>query len=382
MLIDPTKYAPALNMFAKSKRHYEGPIAEQIENNLISLFQYIFSSRNSALTEKQLTCFSFCVRLLFAMPDATIGTLLTLLRDPVAGKTGGIRPDSPFKPYIDSLDLVSKDFFYNNFYDTTDYASTKDQIATPIFGMLRYSTFQQMFLTKENKIDMFELLQSKPGKIILVSSPQAMLGADGSQLFCRYIVALAPQGAYERINIPESQWRPAYILMDEAQEMVDEVKTGALLTQMRHFKLGALLAHQNIKPQLTDGMFSTLSANTRIKCASTRSYADAAAMAKDMRCTPEFIMNQQKTGTTVRFALFCDGVTPHPFSFEVDFIETNNFDKVSGEEYKRRIDLMKKRYGAPPIKPDLPITHKPPEIHGPREVSKTSSPVQGKPEPA
>lgn len=146
VIIDPTKFAPALNMFAKAPRHYEEHIGDQIENNLISLFQYIFSTRESRLTEKQLTCFSFCVKLLFRMPEATIGTFLELLRDPLVGKAGGIRPDSPFKPYIDQLDYISRNFFYNNFYDASDYSPTKDQIATRIFGMLRYKTFQDIFL--------------------------------------------------------------------------------------------------------------------------------------------------------------------------------------------------------------------------------------------
>ena len=90
--IDPTKFAPTLNMFAKSPRHYDGHLGEQIENNLISLFQYIFSTRDSKLTEKQLTCFSFCVKLLFGMPEPNIGTFLELLRDPVAGKVVNSSP--------------------------------------------------------------------------------------------------------------------------------------------------------------------------------------------------------------------------------------------------------------------------------------------------
>jgi hypothetical protein len=371
ILIDPTKFAPALNMFAKPKRSYTGVRAEQVENNTIALFQYMFSSKDAKLTDKQLTCFSYCVKLLFTIPDATIQTLFDLFKDPTASRAGGIRATSPFKPYIERLDPISQRFFFDYFYDATEYGATKDQIATRIHGMLRYATFQKMFLAKENKLDMFEFLQSPRGMVMLVASPEAMLGAEGSQLFCRYIVALAIQGAYERINIPESQWRPAYILMDEAHVMVDEVNTGSLLTQMRHFKLGALLAHQNIKQQLSEGIFSTISANTRIKIAATRSSADAYAMAKDMRCEPEFIMDQKKVGTKLHFAVFCDGVTPHPFSYELD-ARINNFQLMEDEWYEILIDQQRQRYGA---------TEEPPKKELNVNVPETQASIEDAPDP-
>ena len=117
--------------------------------------------------------------------------MFDLLKDSIASRAGGIRANSPFKPYIEQLDPVSQRFFFDYFYDATEYVATKDQIATRIHGMLRYSTFQKMFLAKENKLDMFEFLQNRRGMAMLVASPEAMLGAEGSQLFCRYMVALA-----------------------------------------------------------------------------------------------------------------------------------------------------------------------------------------------
>ena len=344
VLIDPTKCAPALNMFAPSKRKYQGTISEQMENNTISLFQYMFSSKDSPLTDKQLTCFSYCVKLLFTIPNATILTFFDLLKDPHISKTGGIRPDSPFRKYIDKLNPISRQFFYDYFYDLTEYGATKDQIATRIHGMLRYSTFQKMFLTTENKIDMFENLQS--GKVVLVSSPQAILGKEGSRLLSRYFVALTLQAAFERITIPREEWKPAYLFIDEAQEVVDESKTQDLLQQAREFKLGVTLAHQQIKGQLTEAIFSTLSANTRIKYAATRSHADAVTMAKDMHCEPEFIMGQKRIGDLAHFACYCDGVTEHPFPLELDCKEINALPLINDTFFSLILCDEKRRYAA------------------------------------
>lgn len=127
--------------------------------------------------------------------------------------------------------------------------------------------------------------------------------------------------------------------------MVDEVNTGSLLTQMRHFKLGALLAHQGIKDQLTDAIFSTISANTRIKFAATRFKDDAAAMSKSMRCEPEFILDQKKVGSKLHFACFCDGVTPHPFSYELD-ANINNFPVMNDSWYEVLVEFQRREYEA------------------------------------
>ena len=242
------------------------------------------------------------------------------------------------------MDPISKHFFLNYFYDPAEYGATKDQIATRILGMLRYTAFQNMFLNRESKVDMFEMLQS--GKVVLVSCPQAVLGTEGAQLFARYMVALTLQAAYERLTIPRDTWRPAYLYIDEAQEVVDEVKTQSLLQQAREFKLGVTIAHQQIRGQISESIFSTISANTRIKYAATRSYADASAMAKDMRCEPEFIMNQKKVDGKAHFACFCDGVTPHPFSLELDLSEINSIHQMNEADYHQLIEEMEITYGS------------------------------------
>ena len=72
--------------------------------------QYIFASKESALTDKQLTCFSYAMKLLMTIPDATIQTFLDLLEDPCIPKSGGIKPTSPFKPYRERLDEITQRF--------------------------------------------------------------------------------------------------------------------------------------------------------------------------------------------------------------------------------------------------------------------------------
>jgi hypothetical protein len=213
-----------------------------------------------------------------------------------------------------------------------------------------------MLVTKENNLDMFDLLQDPVGKVILISSPVAVLGTDGSRLFSRYMVALALQAAFERATIPRDQWRPAYLYIDEAQLVVDETKTQDLLQLAREFKLGCTILHHQIKGEISEKIFSTLSANTRIKYASTTSHDDAFAMSKDMRCTPQFIMDRKpnEAETHGSFACFCNGVTPHPFIYELDYARDNSFPTMTDSDYRAVCEQMERTYGAKRLKTDKP----------------------------
>lgn len=336
IVIDPTLFPPAINMFAPPKRIYEGKVADHVLNNTVSLLSYVFSSKESSLTDKQLTPLSFAIGLLFSIPGADMRMFLKLLNDPPNPK-GGMRPDSFFKPYIDEQDDTVREFFNDYFY-SKEYEATKSQIAARIYGLLRDTTFRSMLNASENNVDFFQWLQQ--GKVVLISVPVALLGVSGTQLFSRYMVALTLAGAFERITIPKKKWKPAYLIIDEAQFVMDEVKTQELLQQAREFKLGVTLAHQQIKGQLTETLFSTLSANTAIKYCATRSSQDASAMARDMRCEPEFITNQKldRDARKAHFACFAAGVTDHPFSLELELgaidryrkMDTSTFNSVVG----------------------------------------------------
>lgn len=236
--------------------------------------------------------------------------------------------------------------------------------------MLRYPTFDAMFSTTENKIDMFKHLQN--GDIVLISSPKAILGTEGSQLFSRYMVALTLQAAFERLTISREKWHPAFLVIDEAQDVMDEVKTQELLQQARQFKLGVTVAHQQIRPQLTDALFSTISANTRIKYVGTRSHEVAAPMARDMFCDPEFVMKRP----VGEFACFVGGMTDHPFVVSLEDGEIKKLPKMHPDLLEPLVDIMTEQYGvAGQVMPT--ITQKSPETEGLRESADkpTEAPV-------
>ena len=289
IIIDPedVDHPPALNMFdLKAPRlgAYSQTIKEQIEATTIENFNYVFGALAAELTSKQNTTFAFVTRLLLSIPGATIHTLRELFED------GAKNIDaSPFARYIKDLDPTSQAYFKNQFF-TTAYSQTKQQIARRLYGVLQVPAFDRMFASRRNRLDMFEALQN--GSIVLINTSKALLKSDASALFGRYMIGRVISAAFERIAVPLANWRPAFLIVDEAAEYFDD-NLETLLSQARKFKVGVVFAHQHLD-QLTADLRSAVAANTSIKLAGGVSDKDARALASDMRTAAEFIASMKK----------------------------------------------------------------------------------------
>ena len=170
VVVDPELYSPALNMFDVSNARTAGYSAlhrEQIQAGIIELYNYIFASIAAEMTSRQSTAFAFVARLMLTVPGATMHTLRELMEDPAQ-----TIEQSPFAPYIAKLDNTSRSYFQNQFF-TRKYADLRQQIARRLYGVLSVPAFDRMFSATENKLDMFEAMQS--GKVVLVNTSKSLL---------------------------------------------------------------------------------------------------------------------------------------------------------------------------------------------------------------
>jgi hypothetical protein len=288
---------------------YTAAQREQVEAATIELYDYIFRALSADLTSKQGVAFAFVARLLLTIPGATIHTLRELMEDqsPSIDK-------SPFHDAIGRLDATARAFFEAHFF-TKAFVDTKRQIARRIYDFIRNKTFERMFSSPVNKLDMFEAMNS--GAIVLVNTSKALLKSAASALFGRTMIALTLRAAFERVAIPPEQRRPALLIIDEAADYFD-ANVDALLTQVRKYKLGLVFAHQYLD-QLDGGLRASFAANTAIKFAGGVSDKDARALAPDMRCRSEFITAQHKYDRHTTFAAYVRNLTPTVLSLTVPF---------------------------------------------------------------
>jgi hypothetical protein len=292
IIVDPS-LVPALNVFtdtADRLKNYSAAIREQVEADVIQLYNYIFGAIASELTSKQNVAFSFVVRLMRATPDATLHTLLDLMEEGNSTK---------FDHVIKKLDPTAQAFFRNQFFNKS-FAPTRQQIARRLYSVLSIPSFDRMFGTPENKLDMFGCIQSQ--KIVLVNTSKALLKNDACALFGRYMIAQTMSAVFERVAVPEKQRKPAFLIIDEAADYFDE-NLESLLTQARKYHLGVLFAHQAMS-QMSQSLQGIVAGNTCIKVAGGVSDKDARALAPDMRTTADFLSDLEKTDRSAQFGAY------------------------------------------------------------------------------
>ena len=116
------------------------------------------------------------------------------------------------------------------------------------------------------------------------------------------------------------------------------------------------MAHQQIEGQLSLALRSTFASNTSIKYAGGVSGHDAAVMAKDMRCDPEFILGQRKTTGVTHFACYVRGFTEHPVSIALELAAIDKQPKMSPAALATLIARNRAALSATPQQPPTPTT--------------------------
>ncbi|TXH55589.1 MAG: hypothetical protein E6Q97_08450 [Desulfurellales bacterium] len=290
VIIDATHPHPAkLGLFVKSANPAVN--AEQIVNQAISTYRYIFEASNFSFTAKQSILFENVVRLMFET-GGTLSSLIDFLRRYHPKRAGD---------FADMLGTVTPDlreFFQYDFPDS--YESTAKEINVRLQQIKQKPILRAMFDTTERHVDFFDCIQN--GKIVLVNSGMS-LDPDTSRMIGRFVIAMVLNAVYVRATMPKSEWCPAFMLIDEFQEFVDVAKTPELLRFPREYNFGTMVLHHNMyATEIDEAVRVAISTNTGIKfCADPRGM-DLNYMARDFFCEPEFLRRQQVNDTHVHFA--------------------------------------------------------------------------------
>jgi hypothetical protein len=198
-----------------------------------------------------------------------------------------------------------------------------------------------------NKVDMFTELNR--GSIVLINTSEALL-KDGSPTFGRYMIARVMAAAFERASIPPEQRRQAFLIVDEAAPYFDETFE-KLLNRVRQFKLGVVIAFQNLE-QANEKLRSTIASSTAIKYAGGTGYTDARWLSREMRVEPEFILAQKRDAKRppewTQFACYVRNFTDRAISLTVPFYALENMPKMTDAEHGTLLESNRARVAASP----------------------------------
>jgi len=334
--IDPTdiEYPPCLNLFdfgLERLTQYTLVDRERLINGAIALYEYLFGALLGAeLTQRQGVVFRYLARLLMVVPGATVRTLLQFMENPESTRL-----------HLARLDPMSRQFFETQFF-STKFDDTRQQILTRLWGVLSNSVLARMFSHSRNTVDLFAAMNR--GSIILINTAKDLLKQDGCALLGRFFIALIAQAVQERAVIPADRRRATFVYIDEAQDYFDE-GVEQLLNQARKYKVGLILAHQNLG-QLEPRLQAAIMASTTIKVAGGVSARDAGILAREMQCEPEFLQGMRKRRRHTEFACFIRNVTAHPIRLPVPFGQMEERPRMGEAELQELLAQNRARYCA------------------------------------
>ena len=327
IIVDPSDvhFPLALNVFDVGMERLNTLSLVEREQQLagiIELYDYIFGTIGAELTQKQDVVFRYITRLMLDIPDANIQTLLQLMQD-----------EKPFRPYIERQTGTARTFFDNDF-SSKSFGGTKEQIRRRLYGVLSNPTFERMFSSRYNKLDMSAALNS--GKIVLINTAKDFLKADASGFFGRYMISLVMQAVFERASVREEHRRPAFLYIDEAQDYFD-ANIDQLLIQARKYNLGVTLAHQMLS-QLEPSLRASIMTNPATRFAGGVSHTDANALDADMRTSSEFLMSTRKGAKSTEFACYVKNMTSAAVKLTVPIGLVENSPRMTKLDHRRIIE--------------------------------------------
>ncbi|MEM6388151.1 MAG: type IV secretion system DNA-binding domain-containing protein [Pseudomonadota bacterium] len=118
------------------------------------------------------------------------------------------------------------------------------------------------------------------GKGLVANLSRGQLGVDTSNILGGLIVSSIAQAAYSRQTIPELNRRPFFLYIDEFQSFTTSAFAD-LLSGLRKYRLGLILAHQHIK-QLDGEVFEAMLGNIGTWTIFRTGATDAPTIAKQL----------------------------------------------------------------------------------------------------
>lgn len=324
----------ALNLFdvgLSETQSYSPAEREGFRNAVLSLYDYIFSALLSAeLTSRQHTLFNFTIELLLNIPSATLDTLIDLMQP------NGL---AQFQQYVRKLDSDARRFFELKF-NSREFDRTKEQVVDRLFAVKRIRTLSRMFAAPKSKFDFFTEMGA--GKVILINVPQSLLQEDGVEIVGRFFISMILLAAHKRQLLPKEQRLPCFVYIDECQDFIRrDPKIPVILDQARKLHVALILAHQRLQ-QLQPYVLDALYGATAIKFATKVSDSAAHALARDMRTTPDFILDQPP----YHFAAYVRGLTDHALSIRIPATDMNRFPRMTRTEHELVRDRLRAVYAA------------------------------------
>lgn len=202
---------------------------------ILSVFKHLFSKDNGwgGRIEHILR---YSILALLDQPKADFNSLLFLLTDRTFRKSTEQHIQSP-----QVLNFIRKELPR---YRPESLASVLNKIG----AFLAYPQIKRILIENKEQLSMRRIMDGN--KILLMNLSKGVLGMDVSHILGSVMLSALNLAAFSRADISEDERIPHHIFADEFQSYTSGSDLPGMLSELRKFKIGMVMAHQYIN-QLT-----------------------------------------------------------------------------------------------------------------------------------
>lgn len=114
-------------------------------------------------------------------------------------------------------------------------------VLNKVGSFLSIPVLRKLLVENKTQLSLRSLMDHK--KIFLVNLSKGSLGSDGAHLLASLLLSSLASAGFSRIDTPEEQRIPFILFLDEFQNYTS-LSLVEMLSELRKFKLGFVLAHQ------------------------------------------------------------------------------------------------------------------------------------------
>ncbi|HEX8566996.1 MAG TPA: helix-turn-helix domain-containing protein [Pyrinomonadaceae bacterium] len=169
------------------------------------------------------------------------------------------------------------------YYWLTEFHQLKGKPFAPLLTrldtFLRSKLIRHIVSAKENRLDFRRMMDER--KVLLVRLSLGSIGEENAYLLGSLLVSKLHQATLSRQNIAEENRQPFFLYLDEAHHFVTE-SMNQILSGVRKYKLGLVLAHQQLRQFQTgeSDILASVLANCYTRICFRLDDADAERLAK------------------------------------------------------------------------------------------------------
>lgn len=239
-----------------------------VTSNILEIFQHLWGSQSWGIKLSHIL--RNVLLTLLDQQNATFADILKLLQD---------------ESFRESCILKIQNEEVKRFWQKEFKKYTKNDLV-PIYnklgGILSYPSVKRLLVTNVEQISLRSIMDTQ--KILLINISKGILGSDASYILGSLLLTSLASAAFSRIDIAEDERIPFYCYLDEFQNYTTYSLVD-MLSELRKFRLGLIMAHQYIS-QLDTKIRDAVLGNVGTIVCFRLGQADARFMEKEF--APEF----------------------------------------------------------------------------------------------